>query len=104
MWTIWSTTAEKHNNTFRYIYDVITWGTLPPPEDIYNLAYSEQTLDDGSATFLGGMISTKPNGHIVISVFDMTEHWDFPIVRYMHADTNLPAHITRGIFHGQLQY
>ena len=95
--------AERHAHTFRYIDDIITWDEEPPPEEIYQLGYSEQFLPDGSVSFLGGKIATKSNGYIVTSIFDKTSEWNFPIVRYTHANSNIPSHITRGIFQGQLQ-
>ena len=78
------------------------WDVLPPPPEIYNLQYSEQTLPDGSVVFLGAKIAIQENGWVRMSVFDKTLEWNFPVVRYTHSFSNTPKHQSTGIFQGQL--
>jgi len=94
--------ALQYAYTYRYIDDILIWDITPPTPADYGLEYSEQTLSDGSVTFLGACIANCPNGWIQLSVFDKTKEWTFPVIRYPHASTNAPTHTSRGIFQGQL--
>jgi hypothetical protein len=95
-------TAKRYEYTYRFIDDILIWDVLPPPLEIYNLQYSEQTQPDGSVVFLGAKISIQENEWVRISVFDKTLEWNFPIVRYTHSFSNVPKHQSTGIFQGQL--
>ena len=45
--------AKRHATNARFIDDVLSWNTLPPPTERYGLGWRETTDPDGSCTFLG---------------------------------------------------
>jgi len=75
---------------------------MPPSTDIYGLNYSEQTLSDGSVTFLGAKIQLLSNGSLRMSVFDKTSEYLFSVIKFSHFDSDSPEHQSAGIFQGQL--
>jgi hypothetical protein len=93
--------AQKHSFNARYIDDLLTWDVDRPSDEIYGLQLSETTNSDGSVTFLGAKITPLPTGVIDIALFDKTIEWNFPVIRYPHASSNIPPHQTVGIFSGQ---
>ena len=95
-------TARLHAHTSRFIDDILSWDTDPPPSDIYGLEYVEQTRPDGSVVFLGALISPCPDGTLRMSVFDKTTEWNFPVIKYPHRASNSPYHQSAGVFQGQL--
>ena len=86
---------------FRFIDDILSWDLEPPSAEIYGLNWNETTEKDGSVTFLGGKVSIKA-GRLDISIFDKEAEWDFPVIRYPHAISNVPYHQPAGVFQGQL--
>ena len=42
------------------------------------------------------------NGRIRIEIYDKAAEWQFPFIRYPHADSNVPYHQPAGVFQGQL--
>ena len=94
--------ALQYRHTYRFIDDILTWDIEPPSTDIYGLKYSEQTLSDGSVTFLGAKIQLLPNGSLRMSVFDKTSEYLFSVIKFSHYDSNSPEHQSAGIFQGQL--
>ena len=95
--------ARRHSHTRRYIDDLLLWDIQPPPPDLYGLDYAETKEADGSVSFLGARISTQANGLINMSVFDKTASWkNFPVIRYTHGESNVPAHQSSGIVLSQL--
>ena len=94
--------AQSYCHTMRYIDDMLLWGNVPPSQEAYSLEYSEQTLADGSVTFLGAKITKLTNGYIQTLVFDKTMEWNFPVVRYSHADSNVPSNQSSNIYLSQL--
>ena len=91
--------AKKYAFTFRYIDDCLLWDVEPPPTDVYQLFYSETTLED-RVNFLGGTIQ-KCNNKLYISVYDKTVNWDLPIIRFPHYHSNTPSHQIIGVMLGQ---
>ena len=65
------------------------------------MSYKRQTEPDGSVTFLGAKIRKLHNGHIILSVFDKTKEWNFPVIRYTHGTSNAPSFQSTAIFIGQ---
>jgi len=95
--------AKNLSFTSRFIDDMLTWNCLPPPENIYNLHYTDQTNEDGSVYFLGATIAHHPlTGNIYISVYDKSALWNFPVIKYPHADSNVPPHQIQGVIFSQL--
>jgi hypothetical protein len=94
--------AQLHAHTSRFIDDVLSWNTLPPPSSCYGLEWRETTNDDGSCTFLGCKIEKRSNGMIRLSVFDKAAEWNFHVIRYPSAKSNIPTHQPAGIFTGQV--
>jgi len=62
-----------------------------------------QTINepDGSVTFLGAKIRKPHNGHIILSVFDKTKTWTFPVTRYNHGTSSAPSCQFTVVFIGQ---
>ena len=71
------------------------------PQEMYGLSWSETTLPDGSVNYLGAHIEIV-NGYLNISIFDKAAEWNFPVIKYPHADSNAPYHQSAGVFQGQL--
>ena len=94
-------TAMSYSRTRRFIDDLLTWDNDPPPEELYGMSYKRQTEPDGSVTFLGAKIRKLHNGHIILSVFDKTKEWNFPVIRYTHGTSNAPSFQSTAIFIGQ---
>ncbi len=94
--------AQLHAHTARFIDDVLSWSTLPPPSSHYGLAWKETTNPDGSCTFLGCKISKWSNGMVRLSVFDKAAEWHFNVIRYPSIYSNIPTHQPAGIFTGQV--
>jgi len=94
--------ALLYKHTYRFIDDILNWDVEPPSSDIYGLRYSEQTLSDGSVTFLGAKIQLLSNGSLRMSVFDKTSEYLFSVIKFSHYDSNSPEHQSAGIFQGQL--
>ena len=76
-------------------------GQLPTSSRAYGMSYKRQTEPDGSVTFLGAMIRKLHNGLIILSVFDKTKEWNFPVIRYTHCTSNAPSYQSTAIFIGQ---
>ncbi len=93
--------AQLHAHTHRFIDDVLTWNTLPPPPDIYGLEWKETTNTDNTCTFLGTTISTS-QANLKIGIFDKALEWTFKVICYPSATSNAPAHQAAGVFTGQL--
>jgi hypothetical protein len=94
--------AQNYALTGRFIDDVITWGVRPPSCEIYGLNWLETTNPNGSVNFLGANITPRINGSFLTSVFDKFQQWNFPVIKYPHADSNVPNHQSCGIVKGQL--
>jgi hypothetical protein len=94
--------AQLHAYTSRFIDDVLSWNTLPPPSSCYGLEWRETTNDDGSCTFLGCKIEKRSNGMTRLCVFDKAAEWNFHVIRYPSAKSNIPTHQPAGIFTGQV--
>jgi Josephin len=94
--------AQLHANTSRFIDDVLSWDTLPPPPSIYGLEWKETTNNDGSCNFLGVKIHKWSNGMIRLSVFDKAAEWNFHVIRYPSKLSNIPIHQPAGILTGQV--
>jgi hypothetical protein len=93
--------ALLHAHTKRFIDDLLTWNTLPPPSTLYNLTWVETTLREKLCVFLGAQIQVH-NGTLRISVFDKALEWTFGVIRYPSATSNAPGHQAAGVFTGQL--
>jgi len=93
--------AKAYANTYRFIDDGLTFGVEFPPQEKYGLHWSETTLPDGSVNYLGAHIEIV-NGYLHISIFDKAAEWNFPVIKYPHADSNAPYHQSAGVFQGQL--
>ncbi|GBG68049.1 hypothetical protein CBR_g1170 [Chara braunii] len=94
--------ASRYAFTYRFIDDVLTFDCLPPSSAHYGLEWKETTAADGSCTFLGAKLQTRADGSLRLSVFDKTVAWDFPVIRYPSATSNIPSHQPAGVFTGQL--
>ena len=73
--------ARQHVHTKRFIDDLMTWNTLPPPSALYGLEWTATTNEDRSATFLG-ITATPLNTGLQLGVFDKAASWSFPVIRY----------------------
>ncbi|GBG62545.1 hypothetical protein CBR_g31184 [Chara braunii] len=93
--------ARRYAFTYRFIDDVLTFDCLPPSSAHYGLEWKETTATDGSCTFLGAKLQTRADGSLRLSVFDKTVAWDFPVIRYPSATSNIPSHQPAGVFTGQ---
>jgi len=96
-----SQVAGRYAFNFRFIDDILSWDFEPPSFEVYGLKWNETTQKDGSVTFLGGKIFIK-DGRLDISIFDKAAEWDFPVIRYPHAVSNVPYHQPAGVYQGQL--
>lgn len=94
--------AKRHATNARFIDDVLSWDTLPPPRERYGLGWRETTDPDGSCTFLGIKIRKWMNGMLRLSVFDKAAEWHFSVIRYPSVYSNIPHHQPAGVFTGQL--
>ncbi|GBG61181.1 hypothetical protein CBR_g19257 [Chara braunii] len=83
--------AQRYAFTYRLIDDVLSWAQLPPPSEHY-LEWKEITATDGSCTFLGMHLRVRSDGSLRMSVFDKAAAWDFPVIRYPSATSNIPSH------------
>ena len=93
-------TATPYSRTRRFIDDLLTWNDYPLLKEVYGMSYKRQTEPDGRVTFLGAKIRKLHNGHI-LSVFDKTKEWNFPVIRYTHGTSNAPTFQYTAIFIGQ---
>ncbi|GBG85632.1 hypothetical protein CBR_g40360 [Chara braunii] len=84
--------AQRYAFTYRLIDDVLSWGQLPPPSEHYELEWKEITATDGLCTFLGMHLRVRSDGSLRMSVFDKAAAWDFPVIRYPSATSNIPSH------------
>ena len=95
--------AKAYSSTKRYIDDLLLWGVPPPTSQDYGgLDHQQHSLSTNSVTFLGAKFTKQQNGSILISVFDKTEEWNFPVIRYPHATSNKPDHQITGVVFSQL--
>jgi hypothetical protein len=95
-------TARKYSSTQRYIDDLLLWDLTPPPVDKYNLQYSEQFESINKVSFLGATLESLENGHIIMSIYDKTLLWNFPVVKFTHGLSNVPKHQIIGTILSQL--
>jgi len=83
-------TATLYEYTYRYIDDILILDVLPPPSEVYNIQYLEQSQPDGSVVYLGSIIFIQEIGWVRMSGFDKTLEWNFPVVRYTLYFSNAP--------------
>ena len=63
--------ARKYRFMQRYLDDLLTWDTKPPPAEVYELEYSETTHADGKPLCLWMYITNQAGGSSMSFVFFM---------------------------------
>ena len=95
--------AQKFNNTFRYIDDVLSLSNTsfsnylhqiyPPELDIKNTTETRY-----SASYLDLMLQIDQNGYLTTKLYDKRDDFNFPIVNFPFLDSNIPSSPAYGVF------
>lgn len=102
-------TARKFARTFRLIDDVLSVDNDVWEGEVEGMYPSQLTLNrtgggegDGAAVQFLGMDIRYTGRQVVMDVFDKRKEFPFPVIRYPHMDSLIPAGIPYGVWTGQL--
>ena len=89
--------------TFGYIDDLCTFEGPLPTEAHYGIPMTVDALPKESVNFLGMKITaTKPDRPPRLGIVEKQEEWDFNVIKYPHASSNIPWNQGSAVFKGQL--
>ena len=93
--------ARKCAFSYGYIDDVLTIGGIIPPPEFYGISWTGQE-NIAEDVFLGAKISCCEDRGPRLQIREKQDSWQFPIIKYPHASSNVPRTQTSAIFKGQL--
>ncbi len=95
--------AKACEHTFAYIDDLCTFEGPLPTEEHYGIPMTGDKEPKETVNFLGMRITTtNPNRSPRLGIVEKQEEWDFNVIKYPHAGSNIPWNQGAAVFKGQL--
>jgi hypothetical protein len=95
--------AKACEHTFAYIDDLCTFEGPLPTEEHYGIPMTGDKEPKDTVNFLGMKITaTNPNRSPRLGIVEKQEEWDFNVIKYPHAGSNIPWNQGAAVFKGQL--
>ena len=95
--------AQACEHTYGYIDDLCTLEGPLPSEELYGIPMTVDTFPRDTVTFLGMKItSNKPDRPPRLGIVEKQEEWNFAVIKYPHAKSNIPWNQGSAVFKGQL--
>ena len=90
-------------HTFGYIDDLCTFEGPLPTEEHYGIPMIVDETPRESVNFIGMKITAdKANRPPRLGVVEKQEEWNFSVIKYPHASSNIPLNQGAAVFKGQL--
>ena len=95
--------AKSLEFTFGYIDDLLTFGGQLPTEEHYGIPMVSDQAPKDEVIFIGMKIkATNPSRPPRLSVAEKQEEWNFRIIKYPDASSNVPTNQGAAVFKGQV--
>ena len=90
-------------HTYGYIDDLCTFGGPLPSEEHYGIPMTVDAIPRDSVNFLGMKITAnKFDRPPRLGIVEKQEEWNFAVIKYPHASSNIPWNQGAAVFKGQL--